>query len=80
VPEPTLSAVVERVKSINSLAKLYETKYSRIDELGAILDLHAYDSADFPINDFNRDSSGHLDHVLPSKRSQLMKAYFNLVV
>ena len=58
-------AVVERVRSINSMARLYETEFTHIDGLNAILDLHAYDSANFPIEEFNRDSSGHLDHVSP---------------
>ena len=63
VAESTRSAVVERMRSINSIAKLYETQYARIDPLDAILDLYAYDSANLPIDEFNRDSSGHLDHV-----------------
>lgn len=63
VAESTRSAVVERMRSINSIAKLYETQYARIDPLDAILDLYAYDSANLPIDEFNRNSSGHLDHV-----------------
>ena len=63
VAESTRRAVVERMKSINSIAKLYETQYARIDPLDAILDLYAYDSANLPIEEFKRDSSGHLDHV-----------------
>ena len=59
-------SVSDRIKSINAIAKLYETEYSRIPSLDDILDLHAYDDADFPINNFNRDTSGHLDHVFPS--------------
>ena len=63
VAEATRKAVVERMRSINSIAKLYETQYTRIDSLDAILDLRAYDSANLPIDEFNRDSSDHLDHV-----------------
>ena len=63
VAESTRTAVVERIRSINSIAKLYETRYTRIESLDSILDLHAYDSANLPIEEFNRDSSGHLDHV-----------------
>jgi len=55
--------VVERIRSINSIAKLHETQFTKIDGLHTILDLHAYDSANLPIDEFNRDSSGHLDHV-----------------
>ena len=70
VSESTRKGVVERMKSINSMAKLYETQYTRIDGLDAILDLHAYDSANLPIGDFHKDSSGHHDHVLPLRKSQ----------
>ena len=56
------TAILERVRSINSIAKLHETQYARIN-LNAILDLHAYDAIAFSAEEFNRDSAGHLDHV-----------------
>jgi G3E family GTPase len=55
--------VVQRVQSINSLARVMETTFARLETLDDILDLHAYDSAHLPMDGFNRDSSGHLDHV-----------------
>lgn len=55
--------VVQRVQSINSLARVMETTFARLETLDDILDLHAYDSARLPMDEFNRDSSGHLDHV-----------------
>jgi G3E family GTPase len=65
VPKSTKTTVLERIQSINSLAKVHETEYARIESLETILDLHAYDEANLPVDEFNRDSSGHLDHVLP---------------
>jgi len=61
--------VMERVRSINSLAKVFETEFSRIG-LDVILDLHAYDEADLSVNNFSRDSAGHLDHVRISFRNK----------
>jgi G3E family GTPase len=63
--EPSRTAMLQRVQSINSIAKLHQTEYARLDSLDVILDLHAYDSVDLPSTSFNRDSSGHLDHVYP---------------
>jgi G3E family GTPase len=68
VDNQTKVAVSDRIRSINGIAKLYETKYSRIPSLDEILDLHGYDDADFPIHNFNRDTSGHLDHVCPFRK------------
>ncbi len=40
-----LSAVVERVKAMNGLAKIHVTQQGRVPELeGFLLDLHAYDA------------------------------------
>jgi len=74
--------VVNRVRSINSLARVLETTFARLEMLDEILDLHAYDSAHLPIDEFNRDSSGHLDHVYPSAflRLMLMAAYFDPII
>lgn len=63
VPEEEKAEVVGKVKSINSIAKTFETKYSCLKDLDEILDLHAYDSVNLPPQQFDRDSSGHLDHV-----------------
>ena len=80
VSHVTRKTVMERIRSINSIAKVFQTQYTRLHEgLDAILDLHAYDSADFPIDEFNRDSKGHLDHVL-SVRFELIAAHLNSVV
>jgi len=65
VSETTRKAVMERIRSINSIAKVFQTQYSRLNGMDAILDLHAYDSAEFSMNAFHRDSSGHIDHVGP---------------
>jgi G3E family GTPase len=69
--------VVQRVRSINSLAKVLETTFARLDTLDDILDLHAYDSAHLPIDEFNRDSSGHLDHVILSPLDSPLSAVTN---
>jgi G3E family GTPase len=75
VDPQTRKEVLGRVRSINSLAKVYETSYARINGLETILDLHAYDEANLPLENFNRDSSGHLDHVTPSVNS----TYYNSI-
>jgi G3E family GTPase len=79
VSDVTRKAVMDRIRSINSIAKVFQTKYTRLDGLDAILDLHAYDSADFPIDEFNIDSRGHIDHVL-SRRLKLIAAHLNSIV
>jgi len=75
-------SVVSRVRSINSLAPLLETTFARLETLDVILDLHAYDSAHLPMDELNRDPSGHLDHVHPSTflRLVLIGAYFDLII
>jgi G3E family GTPase len=80
VPKFTKTAVLERIRSINSLAKVHETEYARIESLDTILDLHAYDEANLPVDEFNRDSSGHLDHVHSfsvTNRSIYLPSHFN---
>jgi len=72
VAPQTRKEVLGRVRSINSLAKVYETSYARINGLDTILDLHAYDEANLPLENFNRDSSGHLDHVTPFSQLYLL--------
>jgi G3E family GTPase len=66
VSESTRTIVLERIRSINSIARVYQTEFARLEELDAILDLHAYDSTNIPLREFNRDSAGHLDHVFSS--------------
>ena len=58
VDKKTLEESLERVKTINSSAQLYETSYGNV-ELDKILDLHAYDTGALT---FNRSSNvkGHL--------------------
>ena len=65
VSNETKLAVLERVRSVNSIAKVFQTNYARLDSLDVILDLHAYESTNLPSGEFefNRQSSGHLDHV-----------------
>ena len=64
-----LSAVEERIRSINGLAKIYKTSYSQVPQLETfLLDLHAYDG----VESLNTVSQGHshLDPVsLPSTPS-----------
>jgi len=79
VSDVNRKAVMDRIRSINSIAKVFPTQYTRLDGLDAILDLHAYDSADFPIDEFNVDSKGHIDHVL-SRRLKLIAAHLNYIV
>ncbi|BFZ62937.1 hypothetical protein YB2330_004049 [Saitoella coloradoensis] len=43
VPEEKLEFVRERVKSINAVAKVLETKYSKVENLDAILDLGSFE-------------------------------------
>ena len=79
VSDVNRKAVMDRIRSINSIAKVFPTQYTRLDGLDSILDLHAYDSADFPIDEFNIDSKGHIDHVL-SHRLKLIAAHLNYIV
>jgi G3E family GTPase len=79
VSDVNRKAVLDRIRSINSIAKVFTTQYTRLDGLEALLDLHAYDSVDFPIDEFNIDSRGHIDHVL-SRRLKLIAAHLNYIV
>ena len=80
VSEARKNVVVERVLSINSIAKVFQTEYARLDGLDAILDLHSYDSAEVPINESNRDSHSHIDPVFSSPFPKLTTAYLNCVI
>ena len=67
--EPAQFEIVkQRVKSINSLARIEVTNYSRVAQLeGTILDLHAYDSVAALKAD--NATSAHLDPVrIPNRR------------
>ncbi len=58
-----LSAVIQRVKAINGLAKIHVTQQSKVPELeGFLLDIHAYDA----LGTFDTVDKGHshLDPVL----------------
>lgn len=57
-----LAAVQERVRAINSLAKVHVTQHGRIPQLeGFILDLHAYDQVTAESLDFASKGYSHLD-------------------
>ncbi|KAL8741911.1 MAG: hypothetical protein Q9190_005535 [Brigantiaea leucoxantha] len=59
-----LSALENRIRSINGLAKIHVTKYSQPPALsGALLDLHAYDGVSSLENNdiFNNKGHSHLD-------------------
>jgi G3E family GTPase len=59
-----LSTMKERIRSINSLAKLHTTQYSQIPQLeGVILDLHSYDRVTPQDLDFDSKGHSHLDPV-----------------
>ncbi|MCJ1397330.1 hypothetical protein MMC11_000522 [Xylographa trunciseda] len=52
--------LLERIHSINSLAKVHVTEYSRLPQLeGVVLDLHAYDGVDSL--ETSRSSDAHID-------------------
>lgn len=61
VDEQTLSKVHDRIRSINTLAKLVPTKHSIVEDLsGTVLDLEAYST--FPdVPDFQSKGHSHLD-------------------
>ena len=62
VTEEQLAAVEERVRSINSLAKIQVTDHSQVPKLeGLVLDLHAYDDVPAESLDFASKGHSHLD-------------------
>jgi G3E family GTPase len=64
VSEEELNAVVERVRSINGLAKIKTTTKSQVPELeGFILDLHAYDAVSDADLQFASKGHSHIDRV-----------------
>ncbi|KAI4174860.1 MAG: hypothetical protein LQ346_008171, partial [Caloplaca aetnensis] len=62
VDEQQLRRVKERVRAINGMAKMLETRYGRITQLeGVLLDLHAYDG----VSELDTVAKGH-SHLDPS--------------
>lgn len=64
VSEQDLKHVVERIKSINGLARIETTTRSRVSQLeGLLLDLHAYDEVKDVDLEFASKGHSHLDSV-----------------
>lgn len=60
-----ITAIQDRVRSINSLAKVHVTQHSRVPQLeGLVLDLHAYDNVDAESLDFASKGHSHLDPAI----------------
>ena len=60
-----LTAVQDRIRSINGLAKFHITEHSKVPQLeGVLLDLHAYDSVDADSLDFATKGHSHLDRTI----------------
>jgi G3E family GTPase len=65
VTRKELKAVEERVRSINSLAKIQVTDHSQVPKLeGLVLDLHAYDDVTVESLDFASKGHSHLDPAI----------------
>jgi len=59
-----LDAVMERIRSINGLAKVHVTQYSQVPQLESfLLDIHAYDGVE-TLEEMPKAHS-HLDPVSP---------------
>ncbi|PPJ58526.1 hypothetical protein CBER1_07145 [Cercospora berteroae] len=60
-----LQAVKDRVRSINSLAKMHMTDHSQVPQLeGLVLDLHAYDDVSAENLEFATKGHSHLDPAI----------------
>lgn len=60
-----LQAVQDRVRSINSLAKMHVTDHSQVPQLeGLVLDLHAYDDVSAENLEFATKGHSHLDPAI----------------
>ncbi|GIZ43899.1 hypothetical protein CKM354_000711100 [Cercospora kikuchii] len=60
-----LQAVKDRVRSINSLAKMHVTDHSQVPQLeGLVLDLHAYDDVSAENLEFATKGHSHLDPAI----------------
>lgn len=65
VTEDELKAVIERIRSINGLAKIHVTERSKVPQLeGVLLDLHAYDAVQEGELDFASKGHSHLDPTI----------------
>lgn len=77
VEEGELKAVLERIRSINGMAKVHVTKYSQVPELeGFLLDIHAYEGVGALYNVPKAHS--HLDPVSRSIHSTLGHTYLDV--
>lgn len=69
VTSDQLAGVIERVKSINGLAKVHVTQHSKVPHLeGFLLDLHAYDGVK-ALEELEKErerAHSHVDPVCPS--------------
>ena len=64
VTEEEMKDVMERISSINGLAKMHLTSHSKVPQLeGVLLDLHAYDNVEGAQLDFAAKGHSHLDSV-----------------
>ena len=60
-----LTAVEQRIRSINALARVQITSHSKVPQLeGVLLDLHAYDNVDAASLDFAAKGHSHLDPAI----------------
>jgi G3E family GTPase len=60
-----LGKVQDRIRAINSLAKIHVTSHSRVPQLeGVLLDLHAYDAVKADELDFAAKGHSHLDPTI----------------
>jgi G3E family GTPase len=75
VSEDELNNVVERIRSINGLARIEVTTRSKVPQLeGMLLDLHAYDQVTNA--DLQFASKGH-SHMDPVRKSDTHSTYIN---
>lgn len=74
VPEEELKKVVERIRSINGLAKIETTTRSQVPQLeGLLLDLHSYDAVTDTDLEFASKGHSHLDPVSPQQKPPSQK-------
>jgi G3E family GTPase len=68
VSDAELQHVVDRIRSINGLARIETTTKSQVPQLeGLILDLHAYDEVSDADLKFASKGHSHLDSVSPTR-------------
>jgi G3E family GTPase len=79
VSEAELQNVVDRIRSINGLARIETTTKSQVPQLeGMILDLHAYDEVSDADLKFASKGHSHLDPVSPIYISQSLHSTYSL--